>query len=173
MTLVLAAELAAQLALLPNVTALLTRQSDTQVNDTDRLRFAAEAGADLLIAVQVGLGKSTSGSGIIVSAQDATTDAPDDSVVSGLLDDLARDQTGPEGLRTSSAISAALGRAGVPMGQGVAVPSAFVPVDAGYPTVLLHLGNLADADLRAYLAAATGRQTVIEAVIETVELLAR
>ena len=194
--LVLASELALQLDGLPGVRTVLTREADTFVPLTTRLTFARQVGADLFVSLHAdalddvtvrgasvytlstGGGSAASQRiverherGDLLSGVDLNT--AEDRVATALMD-LARAETGPAAKRFADALVAAMTRAGVYMNTRPRREGQFVVLTAAdFPSVLIEVGFLSNAEDRAVLATVGGRDRVIDAITDTVALLAR
>jgi N-acetylmuramoyl-L-alanine amidase len=196
LTLLLAAELAVSLGELPKVRAVLTRSGDVFVPLSARLTFARQVGADLMISLHADALETDAarGASVYTLAPDGGTaasqriverhergdllsgvdlNATEDRVATALMD-LARAQTGPAARRFADALATAMATQGVPMNSRPRREGQFAVLTAAdFPSVLVEVGFLSNADDRAFLANPAGRRKIIAAVTSTVALLAR
>jgi N-acetylmuramoyl-L-alanine amidase len=196
LTLLLATELAVSLGELPKVRAVLTRSGDVFVPLSARLTFARQVGADLMISLHADALETDAarGASVYTLAPDGGTaasqriverhergdllsgvdlNATEDRVATALMD-LARAQTGPAARRFADALATAMATQGVPMNSRPRREGQFAVLTAAdFPSVLVEVGFLSNADDRAFLANPAGRRKIIAAVTSTVALLAR
>ncbi len=194
--LLLAAELAVSLNEVPKVRAVLTRSGDVFVPLSARLTIARQVGADLMISLHADALETDAarGASVYTLAPDGGNaasqriverhergdllagvdlDAAEDRVATALMD-LARAQTGPAARRFADALATAMATQGVPMNSRPRREGQFAVLTAAdFPSVLVEVGFLSNADDRAFLANPEGRQKIIAAMTSTVALLAR
>lgn len=194
--LLLAAELAVTLGKIPNVQAVLTRNEDVFVPLSARLTIARQVDADLLISLHADALETDAarGASVYTLAPDGGTaasqriverhergdllagvdlNAAEDRVATALMD-LARAETGPAARRFADAVATAMAREGVQMNTRPRREGQFAVLTAAdFPSVLIEVGFLSNADDRAVLATREGRERIIAAIASTIALLAR
>lgn len=191
LALIMAQELAVRLRGMEGIHATLTRTDDRFLPIAERLRFASAEEADLLLSLHAYEGEPAIRGAYVWSfadkgdlalmgqlmdgdlAPDAGPSAPETGV-SAVLGDLARAETLPASRRVADGFAASLARGGVVMrdparGEG---PWPILAADR-FPSVVLALGNMANAEDRDFLASPDGRNAIAAAIADTVELLAR
>ena len=194
--LILGAELAVMLNAQEGVRAVVTREADVFVPLSARMTLARQVGADLFISLHADALEEDEARGASVytlSADGGTLaaqriverhergdllagvdlNAASDRVATALMD-LARAETGPEGRRFANALVASLQREGVTMNGTPRREGQFaVLTAAGFPSVLIEVGFLSNAQDRAVLASPEGRARIARAIRDTVVLMAR
>jgi N-acetylmuramoyl-L-alanine amidase len=99
--------------------------------------------------------------------------ATEDRIAAALMD-LARAETGPEGRRIADALVASLEARGALLNSRPRRDGQFsVLAAADFPSVLIEVGFLSNAQDRAVLATPEGRARIARAIRDTVVLLAR
>ncbi|SFS13210.1 N-acetylmuramoyl-L-alanine amidase [Yoonia litorea] len=178
LALIMAEELAFRLNAISGVAAISTRRSDETVSATERLQRARDLAPDLLISFEASFGDGE-GVRVLTRPDNAASDtsALQEGTLSGVatvLNDLSVAETLPEARRIADAFAASMARTGVPVlrdGRGEATSPLLRAPD--FPAVIVSFGDLANPDLRAFLAAPEGRNAIGRAIAETVLLLAR
>ncbi|WP_108814924.1 N-acetylmuramoyl-L-alanine amidase [Loktanella sp. Alg231-35] len=194
--LLLAAELAVSLAEVPKVKPVLTRNGDIFVPLSARLTIARQVGADLMISLHADALEvdEARGASVYTLSSDGGTaasqriverhergdllagvdlSASEDRVATALMD-LARAETGPAARRFADALATAMATEGVRMNTRPRREGQFAVLTAAdFPSVLIEVGFLSNADDRAVLATREGRDKIIAAITGTVALLAR
>lgn len=191
LALIMAQELAVRLAGMQGIHATLTRNGDRFLPVAERLRHAMSEEADLLLSLHAYDSDDATRGAFVWSFADEGDLAlmaqlmdgdlvPDaarpvgQSGVAAVLGDLARAETLPASRRVADGLAASLGRGGVVMrdparGEG---PWPILAADR-FPSVVVGMGNMSNADDRAFLASPDGRNTISAAIAETIALLAR
>ncbi len=191
LALIMAQELAVRLRGMEGVHATLTRNDDRFLPIAERLRFASAEEADLLLSLLAYEGEPSIRGAYVWSfadkgdlalmgqlmdgdlGPDAAPSVPETGV-SAVLGDLARAETLPASRRVADGFAASLARGGVVMRDPARGEGPWPILAAGrFPSVVLALGNMANAEDRAFLASPDGRNAIAAAIADTVELLAR
>jgi N-acetylmuramoyl-L-alanine amidase len=196
LTLIMAQELALELNRTEGLRAVLTRPSDNFVPLSARLTIARQVGADLFISLHADALEEDAAQGLSVYTlmRDGGEDASQRIVerhergdllagvdlqtsedrVATVLMDMARAQTGPEGRRFADALVAEMARAGVRLNSRPRREGQFAVLTAAdFPSVLIEIGFLSNAQDRARLATVQGRAKIADAIRETLILLSR
>jgi N-acetylmuramoyl-L-alanine amidase len=189
-------EVAQALNRIAGVEAILTRNTDVFVPLYTRVSAARAAGADLFISLHADALEedAASGASVYTLSQDGGSLASRRMIahhergdllagvdletqgdqVAHLLMDLARDHTGPQGRAFADALIAEMEIAGVRVNTNphrfgqLAVLSA-----ADFPSVLVEVGFLSNAQDRAALADADSRSNIVTAISAAVNQFAR
>ncbi|RBW44788.1 N-acetylmuramoyl-L-alanine amidase [Loktanella sp. D2R18] len=189
-------EVATAVDAIDGVQASLTRDADIFVPLYTRVSSARAAGADLFISLHADALEedAASGASVYTLSRDGGAlaarrmiarhergdllagvdlDAQGDQIAT-LLMDLARDRTGPEGVEFADMLIAQIENAGVRVNTNphrfgqLAVLSA-----ADFPSVLIEVGFLSNAQDRAALEDAESRADIVEAIAAAVNQFAR
>jgi N-acetylmuramoyl-L-alanine amidase len=194
--LLLAQEARAKLNEVDGLRAVLTRDDDSFVPLSARLTIARQVGADLFISLHADALEvdEAIGASVYTLARDGGDDAArriverhergdllagvdlhgsEDRVATALMD-LARAQTGPEGRVFADMLVAELDRAGVLLNTRPRREGQFAVLTAAdFPSVLVEVGFLSNAQDRARLASPQGRLQIVQALREAVTPEAR
>lgn len=194
--LILAAELAVMLNAEERLQAVMTRQADVFVPLSARMSLARQVGADVFISLHADAldENEVRGATVYTLSADAGTqavqrnverhergdllagvdlNATEDRIAAALMD-LARAETGPEGRRIADALVASLEARGALLNSRPRRDGQFsVLAAADFPSVLIEVGFLSNAQDRAVLATPEGRARIARAIRDTVVLLAR
>ncbi|MEM8537266.1 MAG: N-acetylmuramoyl-L-alanine amidase [Pseudomonadota bacterium] len=194
--LLLGAELAVTLNRLDGVQSVLTRRDDSFLPLAGRLTLARSVGADLFLSLHADAldDPNVRGATVYTLSQgddDAATkrlverharsdllagvdlNAAEDRVATALMG-LARAETGPAAQRFADALVRSMQEEGVRLNSRPRREALFAVLTAAdFPSVLIEVGFLSNAEDRAVLATAGGRGRIINAIADTFALLAR
>ncbi|MCF2872743.1 N-acetylmuramoyl-L-alanine amidase [Octadecabacter sp. G9-8] len=186
-TLALALELAAALGRIEGVQPAVTRTADTFVPLQERLTLARGARADLFISLHADAlrGFQATGASVYTLTQEASEDASlrmaerhesgdllagvdlsgQGDEVATVLQDLVRLETAAAGERFAEHLVTAMGDTGVVLNSRPRRQAELAVLNAAdFPSVLLEVGFLSNADDRARLTTPQGRAPIVAAV---------
>ncbi len=184
-------EVTAALSGMPDVTVVTTRDDDSFVPLAQRISIARAAGADLLISLHADALEEDEAEGasvytLAIGKEDAAArrmverhgradilrgvdlDGHSDQVA-GVLMDLARQTTGPEGREFADLLVMQMRAAGVRLNSRPRREAQLaVLAAADFPSVLIEAGFLSNANDRARLLDPAKRALVVEAIVAAV-----
>ncbi|MGR3465375.1 N-acetylmuramoyl-L-alanine amidase [Limimaricola sp.] len=175
--------------------AVLTRDSDDFVPLSERMTIARAAGAGLLLSLHAdALEEDAASGGSVYTLSDAAQDAAsgrmverhqrgdllagldlshhDDGVATALMD-LARLDTAPQSARLAEALVGALRQSGAHLNSRPRRSAPLAVLNAAdFPSVLVEVGFLSNADDRARLTDPAGRARIVAGLVAGVQLWA-
>lgn len=184
-------ELAETLNRVDGVRAILTRDSDIFVPLNARMTIARQAAADLMISLHADAlaeGQARGGSVYTLSEEAASVAArrmaerhqrgdliagldlsDQDDRVAGVLMDLARARTGPQGSRFAEALVSELNANGVRLHRNALRQGPLAVLNAAdFASVLFEVGYLSNDRDRAILLDPDGRKPIVDAIVAAV-----
>ncbi|SFR37132.1 N-acetylmuramoyl-L-alanine amidase [Yoonia tamlensis] len=181
---------------LEGVDAVLTREADVFVPLYARVQMARDAGADLFISLHADALEedAASGASVYTLSTDGGSVAADRMIarheagdllagvdlaqqgdsIAALLMDLARDRTGPQGHAFAEILIAQMQAAGVRVNSSAHRSGQLAVLSAAdFPSVLVEVGFLSNAQDRADLIAPQSRARIVTAIVAAVNQFAR
>ncbi|MCX7299550.1 MAG: N-acetylmuramoyl-L-alanine amidase [Rhodobacterales bacterium] len=175
--------------------AVLTRDSDVFVPLAARMTIARAAGADVFISLHADALEeaNASGASVYTLTQEAFDTASErmaerhnrgdllagvdlsgqDDTVATVLMDLARLETGPQSLRLADTLVAQMVAAGVQINNHPRREAPLAVLNAAdFPSVLVEVGFLSDADDRERLSSDEGRAVIVTGIVDALQLWA-
>lgn len=184
----LAQELAEALSRAGDMQPVLTRQADVFVPLADRMSIARAAGADVLISLHADAleADQASGASVYTLSADAVDQASarmaerhdrgdllagvdlsgQDDTVAMILMDMARLETGPQGIRLADALVAGLRDSGARLNSRPRREGPLAVLNAAdFPSVLLEVGFLSSERDRETLSTTEGRAPIVAGIV--------